>query len=192
VTTFWRRAGDLADEDLHRALTDLAYRCADRMAQEGVPVGQVALRHFAQMRYAGQSYELEVDLPAPRDGQGVEEAVRRFHQTYERVYGQRHESRAVEFVALRVVASYMPPPPPPPAPPHAPDRAPAAVPRQAYVAGTRASTVPVHRREHLAPGQVLRGPAIVEQPDTTVVVPPGHVAHVDTHGNLILEPQGEP
>jgi len=47
--------------------------------------------------------------------------------------------------------------------------------------------VPVHRREQLSPGTELRGPAIVEQPDTTTVIYPGHRAVVDSLGNIVIE-----
>ena len=48
-------------------------------------------------------------------------------------------------------------------------------------------TVPVYAREKLAPGNVLAGPAIVEQMDSTTVVLPGMTARVDAYDNLILE-----
>ena len=46
---------------------------------------------------------------------------------------------------------------------------------------------PVYRREQLPPGATLRGPAIVEQLDSTTVVWPAQTARVDAYGNLILE-----
>ena len=46
---------------------------------------------------------------------------------------------------------------------------------------------PIYRREDLAVGQALAGPAIVQQADTTVLVEPGWTARVDDIGNLRIE-----
>ncbi len=192
VAAFPRRTGDLVDEQLDTALSDLARQCAERMAHEGVPAERTALRYTAAMRYAGQSYELEVTLPAPREGRTVEEAVRRFHQTYERVYGQRHDTRPVEFVALRVVASYAPPPPPPPAPPTTPAPGPTPAIREVHAGEAGLVPVPVYRRESLPPGHEVHGPALVEQADTTIVIPAQQVARVDERGNLLIHVEGSP
>jgi N-methylhydantoinase A len=48
-------------------------------------------------------------------------------------------------------------------------------------------STPIYRREQLAPGARLAGPAIVEQMDATTLVPPGMTARVDRWLNLILE-----
>ncbi|NIY98926.1 hypothetical protein HC022_22700, partial [Salipiger sp. HF18] len=45
----------------------------------------------------------------------------------------------------------------------------------------------LYARDRLAPGNVFQGPAIVEQMDTTTLIPPGVTARVDTIDNLILE-----
>ena len=44
---------------------------------------------------------------------------------------------------------------------------------------------PIHQRQALEPGMVIDGPAIVEQPDTTIVIEPGMHARVDAYGNLL-------
>jgi N-methylhydantoinase A len=49
------------------------------------------------------------------------------------------------------------------------------------------SVTPLYRREHLSAGQVLRGPAIIEQMDTTTLVFPADMVRVDDHLNLVLE-----
>ena len=45
---------------------------------------------------------------------------------------------------------------------------------------------PRYQRDGLAPGHVVQGPAIIEQMDTTTVIPPGFSATVDVSGNLII------
>jgi N-methylhydantoinase A/oxoprolinase/acetone carboxylase beta subunit len=48
----------------------------------------------------------------------------------------------------------------------------------------------VYQRDLLHPGARITGPAVIEQPDTTTVVPPGFAGSVDTAGNLILVREG--
>jgi N-methylhydantoinase A len=43
-----------------------------------------------------------------------------------------------------------------------------------------------YRRDSLHAGQTVRGPALVEEPTSTTVVPPGWRGHVDGYGNLVL------
>ena len=58
-------------------------------------------------------------------------------------------------------------------------------PRQAYFGGHFVETA-VYERERLAPGACVAGPAIVESPLTTVVIPPGHRAQVDGYRDLVI------
>jgi len=50
----------------------------------------------------------------------------------------------------------------------------------------------VYARERLKPSATFAGPAIVEQADSTTVVPPGVTVEVDPYGNLILDVRGMP
>ena len=50
------------------------------------------------------------------------------------------------------------------------------------------SSTPLYNREKLTSGAQIRGPALVIQMDSTVVVPPGWAGEVDPYGNLVLEP----
>jgi N-methylhydantoinase A len=58
---------------------------------------------------------------------------------------------------------------------------------RAYFPETGETTLPVYRRAALAPEQVLKGPALVEDPWATTLVYPGQTAVLDRFGNLLLE-----
>lgn len=58
--------------------------------------------------------------------------------------------------------------------------------RQVFLGGTLAET-PVYERAGLRCGNVIRGPAIIEEPFHTAVLPQGQVLHVDRWGNLVIE-----
>ncbi|MNL32457.1 Acetophenone carboxylase gamma subunit [compost metagenome] len=63
--------------------------------------------------------------------------------------------------------------------------------RSVWFAADAALDTPVYDRETLPAGFVFKGPAIVEQLDSTVVVPPGTTAEVDTYLNIIIRIEGE-
>jgi N-methylhydantoinase A/oxoprolinase/acetone carboxylase beta subunit len=138
------------------------------------------------MRYVGQAYELEVPTVAPLTRAAVAAVVRDFHAVHERVYGYARAEQPVEFVNFRAVHRY-PLPEPRVSPPA---RAGGDV-AEARMGERRAHFTPggfvataVYDRTRLPLGSSVPGPAIVEQTDTTTVIPPGYAAAVDPSGNL--------
>ena len=171
---------------VNRCLAELDAAGRARMRAEGVPEGEVRVAYSADMRYVGQAYELDVPIAAPLAMELMPEVLRAFHAVHERVYGYARAQQPVEFVNFRAVHSY---PLPRPA---LRSRAPATGAladarigeREAWF-GTFMPT-PIYGRARLPVGARVVGPAIVEQPDTTTVIPPGHAALVDSSGNLRL------
>ena len=156
------------------------------MREEGVPAGDVRVAYAADMRYVGQAYELEVPITAPVEPARVPEIVAAFHAVHERVYGYARAQQPVEFVNFRAVHTY--PLPRPVVTPAA--RATGTLEnarlgeRRAYFGGFVPTAI--YERTRLPLGARLSGPAIVEQSDTTTVIPPGVTALVDDAGNLRL------
>ena len=151
--------------------------------------GEARLVWSADMRYRGQSYEIETvihraDIAAARAGP----LAAAFHAAHERVYDHADPRAPIQVVNLRLVVSGRAPKPELTERPLAPGP---AVPRgEALVhldgAERRAA---LHDRATLSPGQHFAGPAIVAQDDCTTVVPPGFAARVDGWGNLVIEPE---
>jgi N-methylhydantoinase A len=108
-----------------------------------------------------------------------------FHASHDRVYGYARAGQAVEFVNFRAVHTYHLPPPRivPPARTRSRLDAARVGERPVHFAG-RFEPTPVYARPRLPLGVEVAGPAIVEQPDTTTVVPPGWTARVEDGGNL--------
>jgi N-methylhydantoinase A len=138
------------------------------------------------MRYVGQAYELEVPIAAPVTAGSVPDIVTAFHAVHERVYGYARAQQPVEFVNFRAVHTF-----PLPRPVVAP-AARSGGSLDAARLGSRPAYfgefVPtaIYERARLPLGVRVPGPAIVEQTDTTTVIPPGVVAIVDDAGNLRL------
>jgi N-methylhydantoinase A len=109
-----------------------------------------------------------------------------FHAVHERVYGYARTQQPVEFVNLRAVHTYPLPRPAvtPAAPPTGTLAAARLGERPAYF-GAFMSTA-IYERARLPRGACVAGPAIVEQNDTTTVIPPGVTALVDDAANLRL------
>ena len=152
------------------------------LADEGVPPEQREVERSIDMRYLGQWRSLGVAVGSPVD---VEAAVARFHAEHEREYSYRRDGAAIEIYRLNVKALGVTPKPE--FQKHAKTGV-APVPRTtrpAWFDGDGpALDTPVFDRSTIAAGSVIHGPAIFEQLDSTVVVPPGWRAEVDEWLNI--------
>jgi N-methylhydantoinase A len=146
-----------------------------------------ALRYSADMRYAGQSFEIEVPLPAEALANGDPDAIARaFHAEHERLYDYSDPSAPVQLINLRLVLLA---PSPRPAVRERPASAAEPGPERtlAVTLEGRARQVPLYLREALGPGARLNGPAIIAQDDATTCVLDGFSIAADRYGNLLLE-----
>jgi N-methylhydantoinase A len=175
---------DLAAVNALLAELDRAGR--ERMAAEAVPADAVETAYAADMRYVGQAYELEVPVRTPLARADLAAVTAAFHAVHERVYGYHRAEQAVEFVNFRAVHRHALPPPRL----RSPERRGASLAdarrreRPAYFAPGGFVPTPVYDRARLGEGVRIPGPAIVEQPDTTTVIPPGWAAVVEATGSL--------
>jgi 5-oxoprolinase (ATP-hydrolysing)/N-methylhydantoinase A len=142
----------------------------------------------------GQAYELLVPVPAgPLDADAVARLAEEFEQTHEREYFYRFPDKPVQIVHLRSYAiGLMPsvhfapigdggPEPPGEA---VVDRRPVVFSEDGV---TAEHDTPFYDRERLLAGNVLHGPAIVEQLDSTTVIPPGMDARVLADGAIVID-----
>lgn len=177
-------AADLSAVNALLAALDEAGRA--RMQEESVPLDEVRVAYAADMRYVGQAYELTVPIRAPIGHEDLGPIQVAFHATHERVYGYHRTAQLVEFVNFRAVHTY-PLPRPRLRPPVRSGRSLADAEkgvRPAYFAPAGFVPTPIFDRTRLPLGARVPGPAIVEQPDTTTVIPPGYAAFVEESGNL--------
>jgi N-methylhydantoinase A len=153
--------------------------------QHGVEVEGITFRHGADMRYVGQSYEIDVSVdPVWLETGAVARLLDAFHRAHERVFGHADPHAPVEVVNVRVQLRGLRPRVPLTEAPASTGAAPTGA-RRIWLDG-RPVQARVYERDSLGQGDRLIGPAIVEQPDTTVLVPDGHVAAVDRFGNLLV------
>jgi len=141
------------------------------------PFAEAVRSRSADLRYVGQSFEIEV----PADD--VEDLAAAFHEAHARLYGFSDRDRPVEMVNVRLRATT----------PRsvrlaggtARGGAPAGHTRLRFAEGWAEASL--LERDGLDPRAEVDGPALIVQSDTTTVLPPRWRATVDVHGNLLLE-----
>jgi N-methylhydantoinase A len=142
-----------------------------------------ALTRAADLRYAGQGYELRVEWSGP--------AVARFHAQHEGSYGYSDPERQVEVVTLRVQAvAHTPKPRQARAKLRRGDGQAAYLGPQRIFENGRWRAGKLYDRMQLRPGDGLAGPAVIVELSATTYVASGWMAVVDGFGNLVLTPAG--
>ena len=181
------------DLDLDRVgsvFAELEGRAQTALDGEGFGRDEQRMQRTADLRYVGQAFEVRVPVTEGRlDGAAAEDVAQAFHAAHRQLYGYDFATdprQAVEWVNLRVSGI-------------GPIRRPEIVELTPGSGGTdRAVTgsrrvffddwvdTPTYNRPDLAAGDVVPGPAIIEEFGSTVPVHPGFLATVDTFGNLLL------
>lgn len=169
-----------AEPALARALARLAAGARAALAADGVPAGGMELSRLADMRFAGQAFELTVAVA--EDEPRAAALAASFLAEHLRTYGHGAASDPMQVVSLRVLARARRSLPAAIRWPQAAGRP--AGHRQAHFGpGHGTLSTPVIDRAGLAPGW-RAGPLIVEEYDATCVIPPGWSARRDGFGNI--------
>lgn len=169
-----------AFEKMLKNLTGQAIRDLSTSTEGKRPV----ISRRAGLRYAGQGYDIPIDLPdGPIDLSSLESA---FHVAHERQYGFARRDQRVQLVNVWVSAEL----------PIADDRrrpeertvseppAPRSI-RPVYFSGNWIDT-PVYSRTGLHPGQQIDGPAVIEQLDSTTLIGPAQHACIDAWEQIAI------
>src|SRR5215210_5584909 len=181
---------DLDLDRVRSVYADLEAQAQTALDGEGFSRDEQRMQRTADLRYVGQAFEVRVPVAdGDLDQDSTDQACQAFHAAHRRLYGYDFATdprQAVEWVNLRVSGI-------------GPIRRPDMVELPAKDGGTdRAVTgsrrvffddwveTPTYDRLSLAPGDVVTGPAIIEEFGSTVPVHPGFAVTVDAYGNLLL------
>lgn len=187
------RFSDLRAATLQPVFDALAVRARQQLCRQAGPsqaldLAELQLAFSADLRYLGQSFELNIPWHADdTDGSRLTAA---FHAAHERAYAHARPGHPLELVTLRLCASG--PAPEVSLPPWQPcAEAPS---RQApiWLASGEQATVPVYLRDSLAVGQVISGPALLLEATGTTWIAPQWRALVDPQGHLQLTRAAQP
>lgn len=158
--------------------------------RDGVPVSKRRMLREGDLRYVGQGYELKIDMPdGPLDAASLEKVWQDFHNRHRAEYGHAFEASPIEIVTVKVrglgeVEKL--------GKPQAVTRTSKAVPvgqgKCVFRVDDKLQTyqTPYFDRASLPTDQVMTGPAILLQTDSTTVVPPGWSFVVDTFANVLM------
>jgi N-methylhydantoinase A len=189
VQTAVARQSVLSERSVHAILQNLQEEADQALEREGFPAEARRFARSADLRYYGQAFEVRVDVPGgPVDQAMVTQVAQRFHDEHRAHYGYdfRDDGRQeVEWVNLRVTGI---------GPIRKPEvreigRSAGAVAaetgsRDVFFEEWAATTV--YARSGLGAGDVVDGPAVLEEFSSTVPVHPGFRSVVDTFGNLLI------
>jgi N-methylhydantoinase A len=172
--------GETAFAELERVIAPLIELGREDLAAQGFTSDKIGIEASADLRYAGQSFELGVPFSAT--------LVTDFHQAHQAAYGYHAAQAEAEIVNLRVKAIGRVQRPPLPSFPRAAGRLERAL-LGSFPVGFATGEVPTpfYDGEQLGVGHVFTGPAIVVLPDTTILVGEGDEAEVDKFLNLIIK-----
>jgi N-methylhydantoinase A len=176
---------------IRRALVDVAERCRDRVVGQRIDPSEVTVEITAKMKYRLQVHA--IDVPIEFDAlPDCEALIARFGERYAELYGAGagYREAGIEITGFRAtgvgprissrelsVAAID-------APDSTSDR---ALPRDVYWVGFGDLETAVYRADNLTNDWATDGPAIIELPDTTVLVPPDFAASIDPLGNVVLQ-----
>ena len=157
--------------------------------------GALALEFYGEARYQSQVWELDTpfpDTPLPSrrfaSQADLDAYVQNFHELHERIFAVKDLGSAVETVSwkVRLTVKIEAPAARAAPPPMSPDPV-AAGHRECFFGGTGSVRTPIFKAADLGPGHRIAGPAVIEEPTTTLVVYPGMSAHVSRAGHYRLQ-----
>lgn len=166
---------------------------SDRLKDRGI--SRFDREYFVDARYLNQQWETEIRVPEGRvlGADGLAGLIDAFHETHERLYGVKEEGGMLECLNWKGRLTARLDRASPTSERASPRAAPAPARRvSAYFGAEGHRDTPFYLGSDLAPGTAIEGPAIIEEPTTTVVVYPGCRATVTGGQHYILEPQDEP
>jgi N-methylhydantoinase A len=174
---------------VNEVFSKLENEVKEALVREGGALQNTTIQKSCDLRYIGQAYEVNVAFPdysATIDAGIIDKTVTRFHGEHRKRFGHAAEDEPVEFVCFRVLGilpvreiSF----------PKGKDFEKTALKgqREAYFGKERGFiNCSVYERENMSAGSQIKGPAIIEDPATTIVVYPDNTAVLDEMGNVVL------
>ena len=191
VTAFYTDAGAVEHEAMEAQFVDFENTLRAALEREGIPSDRQQVERSIDMCYSGQWRVLQVPVTSQITHQSILNCVEAFHELHNRRFSFELHDREVEVHGINVTGvgitnKYRPQ--------HSQTNLtsePKKTSRSVFwkELGEEADT-PIWNRETIATGFTTVGPAIVEQMDSTTLVPPGVSLEVDGYGNLLLDTTG--
>ena len=191
VATSRFRFADADPGAIQASFEQLEREAHAQLDAEGVPAERRRVDWLADARYEGQGYEIRFDVPeGPVTTAWLDQAEAAFHDAHFEEYGHRFKNGTVEVINIRVEARAVMDDLPTPAPAQGGSLQDALLETRPVTFDGDGTPVTVdtgfYARERMGVGTAFEGPVVIEQYDSTVVVPPGFTGRVDEAGNLVI------
>ena len=192
VRTLIRTFNELTDDSLREVLEERAESARASLLAEGVAGSDLKLTYSADLRYHGQGFEIPVviDIDAfDGEGGGLDALRRAFDAEHQRLFSFLLEKNEHELVTVRATASG-----PRPNVSSTLLEEGGVDPTEAVTSSAEVfvdgawSNANIYDRQKLKAGNVISGPAIITEMDSTTLVLPGHAATVHNSGSLLIRP----
>ena len=181
--SFMADAATTKPEELEAAFGKIEAEAVERLRHEGVAAKDTVLQRTVEMMYQGQWRSLSVSAPA--NVTSTSDLIDGFHNEHEREYNFRREDAPVSIFRVGVKATGVVPKAALPSYEVVKNRPAPIGQRDVWFNGVACKT-DVYDRARFSAGAEFEGPAIVEQVDSTVVVPPNTTASVDQYMNILI------
>ncbi len=173
-------SGDITPGLINSLFSPMIARAQNEIIAEGIQPDRVEIQTSLDIRYRGQSYELNVPFS--------EHFMIDFYNAHRLLYGYFYEDKPIEIVNLRIRAIGKVDPLSLPKIRHKPGHINPIPMQNKQVELTHgASWIPVFNNDQLAPGSSLIGPALIISPDTTILLGSSDKVDVDGYQNLLIE-----
>jgi N-methylhydantoinase A len=187
VQTIQMRSDALDRERINRILKFLRKRSIDTIRLDGY-VGDIRVLQQIRMRYLGQAYGLDVQIPVKDTlaEDDLEAICQSFNEAHKAQYGYAIEGEIIEFLDFKTTA--LGPTKPPALPKVKREKTNPKGYRKVLLDGENEFTeCPIYERSRLGEGSYLDGPSIVEEEYSTTLLNRGDSMSVDEYGNMMIE-----
>ena len=192
--TLVRRFSELSDQQVHDVLMELEGTARESLLAAGLDETDLTVTYSADLRYHGQGFEIPItlDLSTFHNGDGLTHLRSQFNTEHERLFAFLLDNEH-ELVTARATVSG-PRPEVASVTLEAGGTDPSAAERSkhtVFVDGDYVQAV-IYDRGLLKAGNVIHGPAVITEMDSTTLILPGHAATVHPHGSLLIRPTADP
>jgi N-methylhydantoinase A len=198
VRTFIGRVGSLDATATQAVLTELAGEGRAQLKRDGMSEQGADFRFFADLRYVGQEHALPIRIDHAGMLTGDTSAVRElFHVEHDKRYGQAAVDEQIEIINLRLVLTsartdtiaeeWMAQPPPSPSPQAREGKAAELSRNVIYDDAAKPVESRVLWRPAMKPGDRVAGPAVIEEPNSTILIHPRDRVTMTPAGHLIID-----
>jgi N-methylhydantoinase A len=191
VRTYAKKEPDIDPINLVKLYKEMEHDGIGQLISEGVVQKDIVISWSADLRYEGQSWELNtiIRLATSMTKSDLNQIVQDFNQLHQQVYAYSEPDEVVEFVNLRVRAVGKNPTLTLPGikMPAGSIAVKADDTRNVYFETGGWQKIPIYLRENLAVGSELNGPCIIEEPISTTLMPVGFSGVIDEFENIIIE-----